>query len=371
MEKLKVVLTGGPCGGKTTSISSIEENFKEKGYHVIIVPEAATILINSGIRPFGNNCLSMYDFQKYVMKLQFELEALAEKAALEIYAPTIILCDRGLLDDKAYVTEEEFNSLLAHFNATQFDLLNRYDLVLHLKTAADGKEEFYTTANNGARIETPEEAREKDKRTLESWLGHDNLKIIGNDVDFQTKIANSIKEVHQMLKTPYPLQRQEKYLVGSIDIEKLLATSPIKLDITQYVRQTEYGEVIYRKSIKDSETKYTKITKIDTASTSERIIRRQNITENEFLESIPSSVQPIRKTRYCFAYQNQYFRLDMFDDGLNILEIEDTNKTRKRTIPSYIETLEDVTESPDYRNSTLYSKKNLLPKTTKKIKTTI
>lgn len=370
MQILKVALTGGPCGGKTTSITSIEENFKEKGYHVIIVPEAATILINSGIRPFGDNCLSMYDFQKYVMKLQFDLETLAEKAASEIDSPTIIVCDRGLLDDKAYVTEEEFNRLLKDFNTTQFDLLNRYNLVLHLKTAADGKEEFYTTANNGARTETKEEAKEKDQRTLESWLGHDNLKIIGNDVDFETKIANTIKEVHQMLKTPYPIQRQEKYLIDSVDIEALLKSSPVKLDITQYVRQTEYGEVIYRKSIKDNETKYTKITKLDTPAISERITRRQNITEKDFLESIPSSELPLRKTRYCFAYQNQYFRLDMFDDGLSILEIEDTNKTRKRTLPKYIKTLDDVTESPEYRNSTLYSNKNMPIKINEKLKQT-
>ena len=49
----KIVLTGGPCSGKTTSIQKIEEEFTQLGYKVIIVPEAAPILINSGIRPFG------------------------------------------------------------------------------------------------------------------------------------------------------------------------------------------------------------------------------------------------------------------------------------------------------------------------------
>lgn len=367
MEVLKVVLTGGPCGGKTTSMAAIEENFKEKGYHVIIVPEAATTLINSGIRPFGNNSLSMYDFQKYVMKLQLELENLASIAATETASPTIIICDRGLLDDKAYVTEKEFQQLLVDFNTTQFDLLNRYDLVLHLKTAADGKEEFYTTVNNAARTETPEEARQKDQKTLEAWLGHDNLKIIGNDVDFETKIANSIKEVHQLLKTPYPIQRQEKYLVENVDTEKLLATSPVKIDIIQYVRQTDQGEVIYRQSIKDNETKYTKITKVDTSETNERIARRQNITEDEFYATIPTQEKPLRKTRYCFVHQNQYFRLDIFEDGLTILEIEDTNKTRKRSIPHYITVADDVTNSPEYRNSSLYQKKNQPAKINKKL----
>lgn len=247
---------------KTTSLAAIEENFKEKGYHVIVLPEAATILINSGIKPFGANKMSMYNFQKYVMKLQLELENLASKAATETTTSTIIVCDRGLLDDKAYVTEIEFQKLLADFNTIQFDLLNRYDLVIHLKTVADGKEEFYTTTNNEVRTETPEEARQKDKRTLEAWLGHENLKIIGNDVDFETKIANSIKEVHQLLKTPYPIQHQEKYLVESLDIEKLLATSPVRINITQYIRQIDQGEVIYVKVLKIMKQSIQKLRKL-------------------------------------------------------------------------------------------------------------
>lgn len=35
----KIVLTGGPCGGKTTSIQKIVEEFEEKNYKVIVVPE--------------------------------------------------------------------------------------------------------------------------------------------------------------------------------------------------------------------------------------------------------------------------------------------------------------------------------------------
>ena len=36
MKALKVVLTGGPCGGKTTSISTIEQEFTEKNYQVVL-----------------------------------------------------------------------------------------------------------------------------------------------------------------------------------------------------------------------------------------------------------------------------------------------------------------------------------------------
>ena len=32
----KIVLTGGPCAGKTTAIQEIEKEFTEKGYLVLI-----------------------------------------------------------------------------------------------------------------------------------------------------------------------------------------------------------------------------------------------------------------------------------------------------------------------------------------------
>ena len=365
MKVLKVALTGGPCGGKTTSIKTIEEEFQERGYHVIVVPEAATILINSGIRPFGNNGLPMYDFQKYVMQLQFQLEEYAERAAEEIPAKTIIVCDRGLLDDKAYVSDDEYNKLLEKFNTTKMDLFNRYDLVMHLVTAAEGKEEFYTTANNEARTETPEQAREKDRKTLEAWLGHDNLKIIGNDTEFSVKIARTVQEIYELLRFPYPIQKQEKYLISDVDMSKLLKQKPVIIDIEQYFEFTDSQEIIYRKSKISGKTKYTKITKIDTDINKERIIKKKNISEEEYTENIKEQ-KPIKKKRYCFSYLNQYFRLDIFDDGLKMLEIEETNKTGARKIPAFITVEDEVTTDVDYRNASLYNKKKSKEKQNKK-----
>lgn len=367
MKCLKVALTGGPCGGKTTSIDTIVEEFTEKGYRVLVVPEAATILINMGIKPFGDNKINNIEFQRLVIDLQLKLENYAEEIAKQSSKPTIILCDRGIMDDKAYVTKEEFIMLLKERNLTQFKVMNFYDLIIHLVTAAKGKEEFYTLDNNTARSETPEEAREKDRKTLDAWLGHDNLKIIGNSTDFKTKIANVVKEVYSMVNHPFPVQCQEKYLVDDIDIANINKFSPTKLNIEQYIKVSDNGEEIYRKTICDGETKYTKITKIDTEINNERIKKRRNISENEYFNNIPANETPIRKVRYCFDYNEQNFRLDIFDDGLKLLEIEETNKTRKRTIPNYLSVVENVTNNEIYRNSTIYKKKNKKDKVKEKI----
>ena len=87
-----------------------------------------------------------------------------------------ILLDRGALDGKAYVSEYEGELLLDDVKLTTVLLRDqRYDAIIHLVTAAQGAESFYTLANNETRIETPDEAREQDRRTLDAWTGHEHL----------------------------------------------------------------------------------------------------------------------------------------------------------------------------------------------------
>ena len=78
----RIVLTGGPAAGKTTLISRILKEFRqEDGWKVITIPETATELISGfGIRPFGN-CVSMEDFQYFVIEDQLHKERLALKGA--------------------------------------------------------------------------------------------------------------------------------------------------------------------------------------------------------------------------------------------------------------------------------------------------
>lgn len=353
----KIALTGGPCAGKTTAIQEIEKEFTEKGYLVLIVPEAATILINSGIRPFGIFAIDTIEFQKQVIKLQLALEGIADEVANQSNKPVIILCDRGLLDDKAYVTKKEWQQLLKEFKVKELDLMNRYNLTLHLRTAALGKEEFYTLDNNSARTETIEEARQKDKKTLEGWLGHENLKIIGNETSFNEKINQVIREIYGTLAKPYPTQIQRKYLVEEIDLSKIEEIKLVKLSIEQYMIESGNIEYIYRKTGKEDEKKYTLITKIDTAINNERITTRRLISEEEYYGNL-SEETPVQKTRYCFEYKNQYFRLDIFKHGLQILEIEPSSNKGEITLPDFIKVEKEVTDDKKYRNSSIYKALN-------------
>ena len=69
----KIVITGGPCSGKSTMLNLIENTFKEKGYKVLIVSETATELIRGGISPLGGK-ENMFIFQDYLLNLQLKKE---------------------------------------------------------------------------------------------------------------------------------------------------------------------------------------------------------------------------------------------------------------------------------------------------------
>lgn len=51
MSITKIVITGGPCAGKTTGMSWIQNAFTERGYKVLFISETATELISGGVAP--------------------------------------------------------------------------------------------------------------------------------------------------------------------------------------------------------------------------------------------------------------------------------------------------------------------------------
>lgn len=158
----RIVLTGGPAASKTTLISRILKEFKQdEGWKVITIPETATELISGfGIKPFGN-CVSMLEFQYFVIADQIHKEKLALKAANMVPEENVlVIYDRALLDDKAYISDDEFREVLGSFGKTEEEVMAGYDVVLHLVSCAKGAEFAYNYGNE-ARYEPLEVARER------------------------------------------------------------------------------------------------------------------------------------------------------------------------------------------------------------------
>ena len=117
--------------------------------------------------------------------------------------------------------EEEYQRLLREFGLTKSTIMDRYDAVFHLVTAADGAVEHYTLSNNTARTETPQEAIDCDRKLISAWCGHPHLRVIDNSTDFDGKIKRLIKEIKSFLGEPKPLEIERKYLIKYPDINVL------------------------------------------------------------------------------------------------------------------------------------------------------
>lgn len=200
MDISKIVITGGPCAGKTTAMGRIQSHFTGLGYTVLFVPETATELITGGVAPW--TCGTNLDFQKCQMTLQLEKERIFAWGGASMPTEKLLLvCDRGAMDNKVYMTEDDFACVLETVGCTAEELMRRYDAVFHLVTAAKGAPDFYTTDNNAARTETPEQAAELDEKLLAAWTGHPHLYVIDNSTDFENKLQRLLAQISAFLGT--------------------------------------------------------------------------------------------------------------------------------------------------------------------------
>ena len=107
MKNIKIVLTGGPCGGKTSSIYNFANKLSNK-YNILIVEETARALLKLGY--LDEYPINTIDFQDILFKIQFINEYYSEQNS------DLLLCDRGLFDALAYIDEKAFEDYLLRIN---------------------------------------------------------------------------------------------------------------------------------------------------------------------------------------------------------------------------------------------------------------
>ena len=108
---VRIVLTGGPCAGKSSSLAHFTEAAKCEGFDVYTAPEAATLIFNCGLA-FPESEEKILEFQKALFKLQLQMERSMTHMAATTGRPSIIIFDRGLMDGRAYMTSEMWEQLL-------------------------------------------------------------------------------------------------------------------------------------------------------------------------------------------------------------------------------------------------------------------
>lgn len=271
----------------------------------------------------------------------------------------LIVCDRGALDNKAYMNETEFAEAMKSIGSNEVELRDNYDAVFHLVTAAKGAEEFYTTANNFARTETVTEAAELDNKLISAWTGYPHLRVIDNTSSFEDKMKRLIAEISSFLGEPEPYEIERKYLIEYPDI-KWLEGNPVcqRIEIIQtYLNSESDEEVRVRQRGVDGHYIYFQTIK-KRVSDLKRVEIERRLSQAEYLELLmdaDTSRKQIRKTRYCLIYKNQYFEIDVYPFWTDkaIAEIELSDENAEIIFPKQIKVIKEVTDDDSYKNVSL------------------
>lgn len=353
----RIVLTGGPCAGKTTALVRIIEHFSNLGFKVFTVPEVPTMYSQGGWSYLTPNPDLYYEGEKAILETQLALEDSFMRLAEVCTKPTFVVCDRGTLDISAYIDKAMWNDITGKCGTSTNELRERYDAVLHLVSAADGAEQYYTVATNSARYEQANEeglqlARNLDKKVNKAWTGHPHLRVINNHDDFETKLNRVILEISNVLGLPQPVTEERVYIV------ELQGELPecIESEITQtYLVADPDCEVRLRRRSWGGEVVNVHKTKKRISST--EVLETERQVSNALYESLLQQADPyrstIRKTRRSFIWKGQYFEIDFFHapvDNLMILQTKGVAEQENVNFPPFIKVLEDVTGNKQYYN---------------------
>lgn len=355
----KIVITGGPCAGKTTAMSWIQNAFTKLGYTVLFVDETATQLITGGAAPWLST--SNRDFQWQLLQLQ----QAKEKAFTEIgkkmkNEKILIVCDRAAMDNCAYMTEQEFGWVIKQMNTSKIALRDQYDAVFHLVTAAKGAEKYYTLANNQARTETVEEAAALDDKLIAAWTGHPHFRIIDNSTGFEEKMLRLIKEITAFLGEPTPMEIERKYLISRPNLHLLEKMPNCELVhiVQTYLKSDDPSEErrIRQRGSNGSYVYF--MTRKKKGDGIKRVEIENRLSQEEYIallvEADPA-YRPIHKERYCLSANGLYYEIDIYPEWKDkaIMEIELHSEDQEIVFPDEIDVIREVTDDPAYSNHEL------------------
>jgi len=363
----KLVLTGGPCGGKTTGQTRLATFFENLGWKVYRVPETATILLGGGVNFADLPQWAAVEFQENLLRTMLQIEnsffALAEASDRNC----LVICDRGSMDASAFVTREQWEEILLKNGCDEVDIRdNRYHQIVHMVSAAKGAEEFYTIEHHATRLEGLEEARERDTKAAEAWIGHPYVDIIDNTCDFENKINRLISCVAQKMGIHIGdrLQtnaRKVKFVINGLCPEDSMFPNFRDFEVHHHYLQTPSKTTQSRLRKRGRKGKWSYIHTIRKQVSGQVIEIKTPLNHRDYsylLDQEDSQHFTIYKTRRCFLYENQYFQMDMYKEpchprckGLMLLETYTTLSSMaelRERLPTFLDVDEEVTGDPAF-----------------------
>jgi len=185
----RIVLTGGPGGGKTTAADLFRREIGEK---VVIVPETATMLFSGGFPRVGQP-KARAATQQAIFHAQVALEDIQRA----LYPDRVLLCDRGTIDGAAFWPPEAPQGFFETMGTTLEEELVRYDAVIFFESAAIG--DMSIEGGNPTRTESNEQARQLDIRLRALWSKHPNFHFIPHSDSFFAKLRDGLEQLQRIV----------------------------------------------------------------------------------------------------------------------------------------------------------------------------
>ncbi|CAL1281897.1 unnamed protein product [Larinioides sclopetarius] len=393
MQEIKNILhRKGPCSGKTTGQARLCTFFENLGWKVYRVPEAATVLLNGGVRfpdltprqVRTQNSSKMQlspaeKFQENLLKTMMAMEETYFSLASTCNRNCLVICDRGTMDAAAFIPKDVWEKMLAAngWNAVQLRD-NRYNQVVHLITAANGAEEFYNIEDNSCRTEGLDLARERDRRAAEAWVGHPYIDVIDNSTDFDTKLRRLIASVCRRIgiDTGDRLATNShklKFLVSKLALDEMFPPFQDFEVVHDYlVTSNPKVQARLRKRGQNGNWSYMHTQRRRDVDSQVIEVKRQ-ITHRDYINMLSQRDEKhyrVLKLRRCFMLDNMYMQMDIYKgpchprcEGLILLETYTTLKGRELIgrLPAFLNVTKEVTGNPAYSMFNLSFKEEWAP----------
>lgn len=366
----RIVITGGPCAGKTSCMTAIKEWLTQQGYVPIFIDEIATRLQTSGIYPIPEY-LPQNEFERTLLQTQISNEEIFEKVGQKIEKQSgkkvVIIQDRCILDIAAYIGIEALEDLLKEENRSLNAELQKYNAVIYLVSAANGALHAYTTANNTARTETPEEARSRDNKTYQVYAANTHIPLfrITNQGDFKRKKLDTLNAINSVLGLPLIGENQKKYIISFDGINQIISQhGGTHLFIKQtYLHGTNSNFERRLRFISDeNKQRFYSVSETRYLRNGERIKRERMISEREYcalMQSASPDYNTIKKERYCINTKTLYIELDIFHNPRlphGIIEVKTLGDQKTPDISQIPGIFEEITSNPSYLNKEIAKK---------------
>lgn len=154
------------------------------------------MLLNNG---FNSKRCGKINFLELIAKIELYLDnLLVEQAKNSSNEKKMIFIDKCPIDNIAFIGKDELSNMLKKLDTNYDDIINSYDLILHLETIAKSYPELYTNDNNKNRTLDKELAITRNNSLLEFYKQNSKCVVIDGCKDIKEKQAKVIKAIENI-----------------------------------------------------------------------------------------------------------------------------------------------------------------------------